>query len=190
MNSLSEVAVATLQNIAKWHMPRREVNPAIFRSLARKGLIIVEERDEEEFIVLTGAGRKALSQQQQEEETMNDAKDTIGTTHELETGSAIGLETDSAIGYELETGVPVPVAIRAVSRGSKYPFSSMAIGDSFLVPVTEEDPDVDKIMKRMSGACANAQRASRDRGFPKRFIKRPAYNDAGGVTGVRVWRTE
>jgi hypothetical protein len=83
--------------------------------------------------------------------------------------------------FEIEVSIPVPV--RTVIRDSKYPFAEMGVGDSFLVPQTEEDNNIDAIMKRMSGACAYAGKMLRAEGIvTAKFIKRRMPD------GVRVWR--
>lgn len=86
--------------------------------------------------------------------------------------------------FQLEADVPVP-ARAAPNRDAKYPFNQMEVGQSFLVPLTGEDNDVNRIRRRMNSACGTAQRRIRKTtGNEVRFTSRTV------TEGVRVWRTK
>ena len=76
--------------------------------------------------------------------------------------------------FEIETSVPVP------EKGSrkKYPFSEMAVGDSFLVPC-----DGDTRVRTQATTCSAVKdfRNSQENGW----AGRTSMVDGG----VRVWRT-
>jgi hypothetical protein len=63
--------------------------------------------------------------------------------------------TVSAPVFTIESGVPMLPATRGKSRPEMYPFSKMAVNDSFFVPATTEHPE---IWKRMAAVAANQTR--------------------------------
>jgi hypothetical protein len=75
--------------------------------------------------------------------------------------------------YKVERGVPIP------TRGSHhtYPFGTMRVGDSFLVPVA----------KRKTVRSA-AWLAGKRRGW--KFKSRDDLDELGRLRGVRVWRVK
>lgn len=86
--------------------------------------------------------------------------------------------------FKLEEDVPVP-ARAAPNREAKYPFTDMAVGQSFLVPITKDDSDIARIRRRMNSACGTAQRRiKKTSGTDVRFTSRTVEE------GVRVWRTQ
>lgn len=86
--------------------------------------------------------------------------------------------------FKLESNVEVPPRA-APDRAPKYPFKEMAVGQSFLVPVTKEDSDINRIRRRMNSACGTAQRSiKKASGTDVRFTSRTVEE------GVRVWRTK
>ncbi len=69
--------------------------------------------------------------------------------------------------YKIEKGIPVP----EMGEASKYPFSQMEIGDSFLIPNKKTS---------QTGYMTNKYALK----YGRKFVSRQVGND------VRVWRTE
>ena len=76
--------------------------------------------------------------------------------------------------FAVEKNVPVEPSKFSRSRKSMYPFTDMAVGDSFLVP------DVDGKPKSVAPSAARFAKAPGNEG--KQFITRRVEG------GVRVWR--
>jgi len=74
--------------------------------------------------------------------------------------------------YTLDKGFPTPSPRHGPGREPRYPFSTMEVGDSFLVP--------DRSANTVAAAIWRANRSD----GPKRFIYRTVDD------GVRVWRAE
>ena len=74
--------------------------------------------------------------------------------------------------YEIEKDIPLPPR---KSRVSAYPFAEMNVGDSFVVPPTENAP----ALTTLRNAAAQAKKKL---GF--KFVVAETYD------GIRVWRTE
>ena len=72
---------------------------------------------------------------------------------------------------QIDKNLPIPT--KAGNRVSKYPWSSLEVGDSFFVAGTT--------VKTFAGVVANA-RKTRNLQLVTRTV------DEDGVTGVRVWR--
>lgn len=68
--------------------------------------------------------------------------------------------------YQIDKNVPIP----AKKANSLYPFSQMAVGDSFLAPKKSATSSMYQFMKS-------------DIGAGMKFISRPVEG------GVRIWRT-
>jgi hypothetical protein len=75
--------------------------------------------------------------------------------------------------FKIDKGIPIPDKSQTSER--KYPWSTMAVGDSFFVPAG--DKPAHKVQQRLAGA-------SKPKG--KKFTSRVQVEE--GVTGVRVWR--
>jgi len=82
--------------------------------------------------------------------------------------------------YTIEKGIEMPARKGGSGRPGKYPFSDMEVGDSFAVPV-DDDQDVETRKQTVSN-CARtwAKRNSLERTFSVREV--------GGV--LRCWRTK
>jgi len=78
--------------------------------------------------------------------------------------------------FKVERGVPIPD--RRHGAPGKYPFEKMSQGDSFLLPVENEE-DVDTVRRRI--AAAASLYATRNGG---KFTTRTVDG------GIRVWRVE
>lgn len=77
--------------------------------------------------------------------------------------------------FEVESGVPIPAKRRLVIR-SKYPFATLKVGDSFLVPATGADEDV--IKNRLATLMSSRWHRETSRRLTLRTMR----------GGVRVWR--
>jgi hypothetical protein len=71
---------------------------------------------------------------------------------------------------KVEKGIPIPEKF----RHAEYPFETMEVGDSFLVPGKVEDS-----ARTQSGLSARARKL-----VPKKFVTSAVEG------GVRVWRKE
>jgi len=82
---------------------------------------------------------------------------------------------------EIQKGVAMPEAEAKTRKNAKYPFKTMEVNDSFLVPL-KKDEDVEKTMIKVN---ANARRYGKDLGatFETRVVK-----DGQKVQGIGVWR--
>ena len=90
--------------------------------------------------------------------------------------------TGTQMNFQIETGVPVPK--RTAGRtGSKYPFGHLEVGQSFLVPASDEDTEATIAKKVGTLRSAIGAFNKRNPGHGK-FAVRPV------AEGVRVWRTE
>jgi hypothetical protein len=78
--------------------------------------------------------------------------------------------------FEIESGVPIP-AVRLKRKRSKYPFATLKVGESFLVPATGADKDV--IKNRLSALISGEWHRETSRRFTLRRMR----------GGIRVWRT-
>jgi hypothetical protein len=77
--------------------------------------------------------------------------------------------------FEVRKGIPLPVATReGFSKPSKYPFSTMDVGDMFFVPAAKKSFS--------SLASAAGKRLGR------KFSTRAATEN--GVEGIGCWRVE
>lgn len=87
---------------------------------------------------------------------------------------------------EIEKGIPVPPARPAGKGGreSKYPFESMDVGDSFLVPanIAPADGDFSALRRLRLNLMTRCTKAG------KRWGRR--YTTRMVPEGVRVWRIE
>ena len=75
--------------------------------------------------------------------------------------------------YEVEKDIPIPVHI---SKGSRYPFSKMEVGDSFKVPYEKN------VGSAISGGAGHFRRAHPEYKFVIRTLKEEGI--------VRCWRVE
>ena len=73
--------------------------------------------------------------------------------------------------YKIETGIPIPETEKTVA-GRKYPFLSMQIGDSFLIPKSDLGKDE-----------TSPVRFANSRFKPKKFVSQ--YDVEGNL---RIWR--
>ena len=78
---------------------------------------------------------------------------------------------------EVESGVPLPAKIVPL-RVSKYPFATMAVGDCFFVPVTDDKPKASRITSSASGWC-------RQHNPKMRFATRTMPDDRVGCWRVK-----
>jgi hypothetical protein len=87
--------------------------------------------------------------------------------------------------FQIEVGVPLPTRKGGPvgKRGSKYPFATMEVGQSFLAPHGDE-PIKQATLRSAIGAF---YKANPDSG--RKFGVREVSDDTLGY-GVRVWRTE
>ncbi len=76
--------------------------------------------------------------------------------------------------YGIETNIPVPV-----ERGSKYPFASLKIGNSFFVKSRDEERSA--VQNRLNAAVNNFRKTKAGTG--RKFIVRRVEG------GIRCWRT-
>lgn len=81
--------------------------------------------------------------------------------------------------YIIESNVPLPPKYRAPLK-SKYPFEQLKVGQSFLVPMSESEGDIEKLKRRMDAARYAAQKVT-----GLKFVTRVEDNN-----GVRVWRAK
>lgn len=81
--------------------------------------------------------------------------------------------------YPVRDDLPMPPARAA---RNKYPFTALAVGKSFFVPLGGAEDD-DLIVRRVQGAVTWANRQYK----PQRFRSEQITVD--GVDGVGVWRT-
>ena len=99
--------------------------------------------------------------------------------------------------FEIESGFAVPES-KKKGRGEQYPFSKLAVGQSFFVPNTES-PNGDAVLTLKRTAYSAEKRfdtVPESKG--KRFTVAPSeittQDEAKGepltVKGARVWRTE
>lgn len=79
--------------------------------------------------------------------------------------------------FQIEQNIPIPTVVRRRQRASKYPLREMAVGDSFLIPVTDGDTESDEAFKLQRNITSMAARWK---------VKVSCRRMEGGV---RVWRT-
>lgn len=92
--------------------------------------------------------------------------------------------TGDVMTFQIEDGVPVPK--RAAGRtGSKYPFGRLEVGQSFMVPVTQDPEDEGSTVEKRVGTLRSAIGA-----FCKRNPGHGKFSVRLVEGGVRVWRTE
>jgi hypothetical protein len=79
--------------------------------------------------------------------------------------------------YQIDTHIPIP---EDVTRGRRavYPFLTMSVGDSFLVPFGDDKHSA--VVSRVHSAVS--QFARRDKNSSRKLIARAE------ALGVRVWR--
>lgn len=90
--------------------------------------------------------------------------------------------------FEIDDNVPLPPKKRKTG-GSKYPFDLLEVGQSFHIPVSEENPDP---AKRVASAVTNANRKwKNDEGVVLRHFESREVdeNDPRGP-GARIARTK
>jgi hypothetical protein len=125
---------------------------------------------------------------------------------------AAGAETVAAgpaAKYPLAAGIPIAPALKGGSKKEEYPFSLMQIGDSFLVPVSDEFPEpwksfastVSSATRRFATKSGEMRKTKEGKDVPKLIptrkftMRRVRKNDAypNGYTelsdGARVFRT-
>lgn len=83
--------------------------------------------------------------------------------------------------FTIEKDKAIPTATGA-SKPARYPFGQMEIGDSFLVPASDEPG-----CKNVSSAASRFANAT---GPEWRFISRTMTVEKDGEAGVRVWRVD
>lgn len=81
--------------------------------------------------------------------------------------------------FNIEKNVPIPFARPFGRRESRYPYESMEVGDSFLVP-TQEDTPAAVLLRRMRQSALWASKR-----YNAKFQVRSVPEG-----GVRVWRVE
>lgn len=72
--------------------------------------------------------------------------------------------------FKIDKGIPIP----ETTTGTKYPFSAMAVGDSFFAP------------GRTSRQLQNVTSTYRKRGMKFKAVQQ----EENGVKGTRIWRIE
>jgi hypothetical protein len=77
--------------------------------------------------------------------------------------------------YAIQSGIPLPAA--GVGKRSRFPFRSMAVGDSFFVPAVDAPPKT----------VRQAVRTQHQLHGGARYTSRECTEL--GVHGIRVWRT-
>jgi len=82
--------------------------------------------------------------------------------------------------FVIENDVPVPA--KKYDRISKYPFSKMAVGQSFFVPQVKDEESGELIPKNDGGIRASAKK------YDAKFSIRKVTEN--GVDGWRCWRVE
>lgn len=92
--------------------------------------------------------------------------------------------------FEVLSGIPIPPVQRiprTYKKASIYPLETMAIGESFHVPVTAKRPEP---AKSFVGTMYSAQTRLRKHGGDHTFVIRTvvAATDPSGLDGARVWR--
>lgn len=85
------------------------------------------------------------------------------------------------MGYLIDKGVPIP-RIKGPRGGSKYPFATMEIGDSFMVRFTDEEVKGSSTHSIRARLIAAAWRISVHQKLGHKFVTRVVEG------GVRVWR--
>lgn len=89
--------------------------------------------------------------------------------------------------FAVDKGIPVPKDIRENKRNNKYPWKNMEIGDSFFVPLLDEE--FQDVRKRIIDAASH-YRYEHNNLF--QILTRPLEekDEKTGelIMGVRVWR--
>ena len=83
--------------------------------------------------------------------------------------------------FVIEDNIPLPERRIGGTRESAYPFSALAVGQSFFVPASETMKEPWKTLTSVASREGRSQ-------FPKQFTT--ARVTVNGVEGVRVWRKE
>jgi hypothetical protein len=110
-------------------------------------------------------------------------------------GSVIAPVAASAPAFQIEKAVPIPAPVGRGRSGSKYPFESLQVGDSFFVADTEAHPDAAaSLASTVSGATQRyaiyhptETKLVKGVMVPKKVYERKfALRKVPG--GARVWR--
>jgi hypothetical protein len=83
----------------------------------------------------------------------------------------------------IEKDIPVPVGSDRRSVEKKYPLKEMKVGDSFFLPLEQDDD-----LKRMANRISQARQGYQKRNEGVRFTQRLWEKE--GTVGIRVWRVE
>lgn len=78
---------------------------------------------------------------------------------------------------KIEKGIPIAPTYRSTWAGQELPWEKLAIGDSFLIPVHDDD------LKQVN-AARNLVQAARNRFHDMKLVSRRVQG------GVRVWRVK
>ena len=92
-------------------------------------------------------------------------------------------------GVAIDTGIKIPKTVRA-KRKTKYPFAQLEVGQSFHVPVSENDPDPVKLARKLASAASNARGRMLDENGNKiaKFVSRSVDEKDPRGPGARVFR--
>lgn len=86
--------------------------------------------------------------------------------------------------FTLDNGIPLPArTVRGPAAAKRYPLDSMAVMQSFFVPL-EAESTMQKDARRLASACAAARKRNADRKFSVRA------RTENGVEGHRIWRVQ
>jgi hypothetical protein len=95
---------------------------------------------------------------------------------------------------KIQKGIAVPPSKQGGEKPEKYPWAEMEIGDSFLIPVTEDMPKP-WIKRASTVSSASARYAKKKKADRRRFILRRVFagqKHSNGYTettdGARVFR--